>query len=252
MNSTNQQEMRERLSQAIANNGLTIHYQPQIDLLTQEFTAFEVLSRWHDSDLGWIAPDQFIPLAEGDQLMVPLGRSMFQQVMSDVPALSSRYPNARIAVNFSMHELSEPDFFEWFEQSVSRNAKGNFNRFEIEVTEASFNRLHQPVRTMLLQLRRLGVRVAMDDFGTGQSSLARLHTIPFDKIKLDKLFVQQLSDPMVLAIVKSVHALCHQFGKELVAEGLETPEEQAQLLQTGCHLAQGYLISKPHPLVHWV
>jgi EAL domain-containing protein (putative c-di-GMP-specific phosphodiesterase class I) len=242
----------QALEKAIDEGALILHYQPQIELDTQEMVGLEALCRWHMPSLGIIPPDEFIPVAEETGLIVPIGRGVLKQIQADLPALLARYPQLRVGVNFSMRELAEPDFFPFFQSWLQGLPPQAGQHLDIEVTETAFKDVPPRVVDGLNALREQGVRVAIDDFGAGQSGLARLHTLPFDVLKLDKQFVQSLDHPMVREIIQSVVRFTHKFDKGLVAEGVETPAQREALQAMGCRVVQGYLFSEPKPLAHWL
>ncbi len=238
----------QRLAHALAQGGLQVVYQPQIDLPGGQVVSFEALCRWHDEALGPVAPDEFIAVAEARGLIVRLGQAMLQGVLADLPQLLARWPAARVAVNVSGVELAQPDFSARLQAALQDADPAWAQHLELEVTESVFHHDVPTVRQHLQALRALGLTVAIDDFGTGQSSLSRLHTLPFDKIKLDRSFVQALADPMVQAIVRAMAQLADSFSRSLVVEGVETREQLQQLVQLGCGGAQGYLLGRPMAL----
>lgn len=240
-----QSKMANRLMQALDQKGLKLVYQPEIDLHSREVSSLEALCRWHDEELGPVAPDEFIAVAEARGLIVQVGEYLLRQVLSDLPSLLQRWPQARVAINASGLELALPDFAQRMRATLEATDLQLARHLELEVTESVFHHNLPVVRQNLLDLRELGMTVAIDDFGTGQSSLARLHTLPFDKIKLDRNFVQALEDPLVQAIVKAMVELAQNFSRTLVVEGIETPAQLAQLVALGCRMGQGYLLCRP-------
>ena len=240
-----QLRVAHRLAHALAHQGLQVVYQPEVDLQTRQLVSLEALCRWHDDELGPVAPDEFIAVAEARGLIVPLGEYMLGQALADLPEVLRRWPQARVAVNVSGVELARPDFAVRTAAAIRSVNPALAAHLELEVTESVFHHNVPVVRQNLLALRELGMTVAIDDFGTGQSSLARLHTLPFDKIKFDRSFVQALEDPMVQAIVKAMVELARNFSRTLVVEGIETPAQLAQLVALGCRVGQGYLLCRP-------
>lgn len=239
-------KVAQRLAHGLHHGGLSVVYQPQLQLQPRQVLSFEALSRWHDEELGLVTPSEFIAVAEDSGLVPALGHQVLQHVLTDLPALQARWPGVRVAVNVSGVELADPDFAGQVARTLG--AGGPAALLEFEVTESVFHHDMPTVLQNLQILRALGITVAMDDFGTGQSSLARLHQLPFDKIKLDRAFVQALDKPMVQAIVQAMAQLTRQFGLQLVVEGVET-QAQLQTLQTlGCPVVQGYLIGAPQSL----
>jgi EAL domain-containing protein (putative c-di-GMP-specific phosphodiesterase class I) len=237
-----------RLAQAIDAGTLKVHYQPEIDLRSQEVLTLEALCRWQDTELQNVTPDEFIAVAETKDLIAPLGVEMLRQVLRDLPQILKQWPQTRVAINVSGLELGKEQFASQFIERVVRVNPSFLNHLELELTESIYLHDIPTVQLNLQRLKQAGIHLAIDDFGTGQSSLSRLHTLPFDKIKLDKSFVRGLSDPMVQAIVKAMVALTQEFNRSLVIEGLETPEQIARLTQLGCHQGQGYAISPPKSL----
>lgn len=245
---TRQWRVAQRLAHALSNGGLQVVYQPEIDLSMWELASLEALCRWQDEELGAVAPDEFIAVAEARGLVVQLGQYMLERVLKDLPTVLARWPQARVAVNVSGVELAGSDFSNRVLTTIELANPAFAKHLEMEVTESVFHHDVPTVRQHLDSLRAMGLTVAIDDFGTGQSSLARLHTLPFDKIKLDRSFVQALPDPMVQAIVRAMAQLGATFSRSLVVEGVETPEQLKLLMQLGCRGAQGYLLSRPAPL----
>lgn len=245
---TRQLRVAHRLAHALSHNGLQVVYQPEVDLQTGKLVSLEALCRWHDSELGPVAPDEFIAVAEARGLIIPLGEYMLGRALADLPEVLRRWPHARVAVNVSGVELARPDFAVRTAAAIRNVDPGLAEHLELEVTESVFHHDVSTVRQHLEALRTMHLTVAIDDFGTGQSSLARLHSLPFDKIKLDRSFVQALDNPMVQAIVRAMAQLTDSFARSLVVEGLETPAQLQQLIALGCRMGQGYLLCRPAPL----
>lgn len=243
-----QSRIADRLARAISQNELGLVYQPEMDLLSREVVSLEALCRWHDAELGQVAPDEFIGVAEARGLIVQIGEYLLQKVLSDLPSLLQLWPAARVAINVSGVELGLPDFAKRVTACIQAVDVALAQHLEFEVTESVFHHNVPQVRSNLLGLKALGITVAIDDFGTGQSSLSRLHTLPFDKIKLDRSFVQALGDPMVQAIVKAMAQLAGTFSRTLVVEGIETDEQLQQLIGLGCRVGQGYGLCRPTAL----
>lgn len=243
-----QMRVASRLAHALSHQGLQVAYQPVVDLQSRQLASLEALCRWHDDELGIVAPDEFIAVAEARGLVIPLGNYMLDRVLADLPVVLKRWPQARVAVNVSGVELARPDFATRTGATIRHVDPALAGHLELEVTESIFHHDLPTVRQNLEALRNLQITVAIDDFGTGQSSLARLHTLPFDKIKLDRSFVQALDNPMVQTIVRAMAQLADNFSRTLVVEGVETPAQLQQLMQLGCRMAQGYLLCRPAAL----
>lgn len=240
--------LEDALKTALRQGLVTLHYQPQIDLATGQVVGLEALARISETSLEEVSPEIFIPLAQEMGLMTDIGHATLTQLKQDLPVWIDRYPSIRIGINFSMQELVHPTFFSRFHAWLKDMPINASQHIDIEVTEAAFNHVPPEVVQGLNSLRTLGVRVAIDDFGAGQSSLARLHTLPFDIIKLDKQFIHQINHPIVYEIVKAVIHLAKQFDKVLVAEGVETQAQHQTLKDMGCPIAQGFLFGKAVPL----
>ena len=230
------------------NTQLYLHYQPQLDVATGTFTGVEALLRWDHPELGRVPPDRFVPIAERTGLIGSLGR----RVLVDACAQWRRWREAglgslRVAVNVSPRQFALGDVHaEVVEVLAATDMPPAL--LEVEVTESCMIEAPQEVTATLQRLRELGVRVAMDDFGTGHSSLGALLELPIDTLKIDRSFVSGLApgEPKA-AIVRTVVTLARTLGLEAVGEGVETEEELAFLRESGCHLAQGYLMARPLP-----
>ena len=234
------------LRKALALNEFELHYQPQIDLETNAVVGFEALLRWRHPERGLVSPLDFIPLAEEIGLIVPLGEWVLREACRE----ATRWPDSvSVAVNVSPHQFEDPD-------RLTRVVAGSLaasglpgHRLEIEITESVLLRNERSVLTSLHQLRAMDVRVAMDDFGTGYSSLSQLHSFPFDKIKIDRSFVNSSGDAAGQnAIIRAITALGVSLGMATIAEGVETPDQLLRIRAEGCTSVQGYLFSRPVPL----
>lgn len=243
-----QARVAQRLSRAIAERGLQVAYQPEVELTTQKLVSLEALCRWHDEELDRVTPDEFIAVAEARGLIAALGSEILRMVLADLPALLARWPRLRVAINVSGLELAQPDFAKQFLSTLERHNSAYPQHLELEITESIFHADPLVVRQNMLTLQAHGVTLAIDDFGTGQSSLSRLHTLPFDKIKMDKSFAQGLANDTGRAILKAMVDVSATLNKALVAEGVETPVQQEALIALGCKQGQGYLFSPPQPL----
>ena len=237
--------VHQRLEAALEQGALRLAYQPQTDMGSGRVVGFEALCRWRDAVLGEVAPSEFIAVAMDGDLILRLGQQVLHQALADLPALLLQHPQARVAVNFSLQELSHPEFFTHLAQSLHAAGPDAAQHLEIEITEHALTQVTPKLLAQLQDLRAQGCTVAIDDFGTGQSSLARLHQLPVDKIKLDRLFVQDLSTPGVAAIVRCVVELAAALGHSLVVEGVETQEEWQALQALGCRLVQGNWVAAP-------
>jgi EAL domain-containing protein (putative c-di-GMP-specific phosphodiesterase class I) len=244
--------IKQALLTAIEHQRIDLVYQGQNKLPSKQLIGIEALCRIAPGRWGEFTPDQFIPVAENLGLIAPLERLIFAQLARDLPQLLQRHPNIRIGVNLSIRHITALDFLSYIHGWLDALPPSTIAHLDFEITETYFQRISQTVIDGLQSLRKRGVRIVMDDFGSGQSSLSRLHTLPFDVIKLDKQFAQQIEHPMVYAIVKAAVAFTQEFGIELIAEGVETSEQCQALQDLDCHLVQGFFFSPPQPLAHWL
>jgi diguanylate cyclase (GGDEF)-like protein len=219
-------------------------YQPVINLATDEISGLEALIRWRHPDKGLIPPSDFITLAEEMGLIEPISEWVLRQACTR----AAQWPaDLKIAVNLSPAQFRRPGLVETVVDAL--NASGlAADRLELEITESSLLQNSEATLGMLYQLRELGVRIAMDDFGTGYSSLSYLQSFPFDKIKIDRSFVKDITDGVgSLNIVRAVTAMARGLGMTTTAEGVETPEQLEMIRAEGCDEMQGFLFSRPLP-----
>jgi predicted signal transduction protein with EAL and GGDEF domain len=233
------------LRQALVQQQFEVYYQPQAETRSKQVTGFEALVRWQHPKRGMIAPDDFIPLAEETGLIVPLG----EWVLRTACAAAVGWPeHLGVCVNLSPVQFTRGGLANLVGK-VLRAYRLKPRRLELEITEGVLIKDSEQTLQTLLQLKALGVRIAMDDFGTGYSSLGYLQRFPFDKIKIDQSFIRALgSDADSLAIVRAVIGLGRSLRMPVVAEGVETEEQLALLRREQCDGIQGYLIGEPKPL----
>jgi diguanylate cyclase (GGDEF)-like protein len=219
-------------------------YEQQIDLLTGELTGFEMLARWNSPTLGVVSPEIFIPIAEEIGAIADLSESVIAQALEDAKSWDAKLT---LSVNISPVQLRDP----WFAQKLLKMlVEANFppQRLEIEITENCLHENVAEVRTLVASLKNQGIRISLDDFGTGYSSLAQLRSLPFDRIKIDRMFVTNLTDSSdSAAIVDAVTRLGKDLGLPVTAEGIETKAILERLLQYGDIKGQGYLYGHPQP-----
>jgi EAL domain-containing protein (putative c-di-GMP-specific phosphodiesterase class I) len=243
-----------RLRQAISAGELEVHFQPKLRLSDGAVCGVEALARWCDSDLGWVSPDEFIPLAERAGLIRPLTDLVLRQSLAACSRWQSVAPGIGVAVNISARSMFDRGIAEQIARL--REFSPAVGLLTLEITESSVMTDPGSTVELLRQLHTLGVRLAIDDFGTGYSSLSYLQRLPVDEIKVDKAFVQGVDENAEdAAIVRAVVELGHALGLTVVAEGVERPETLDQLRNLGCDQIQGYLISRPVPeasLVDWL
>ncbi|MFP4148125.1 MAG: putative bifunctional diguanylate cyclase/phosphodiesterase [Nitriliruptoraceae bacterium] len=233
---------------------LTIHYQPVLELATGRYVAFEALARWEHPVRGRIEPGRFIPLAEEHATIVPIGRAVLHQAVTQLRAWDADDPTnrtRRMAVNLSVQQLLDPLLVDDLNEVLERTGLEP-SRLELELTESALMREPDASRRALRRVRDLGVEVAIDDFGTGYSSLAYLRALPVSALKIDRSFIADLAhDPRASRVVAVVLNLAAEFGLRVVAEGVETPAQQLELERLGCRLAQGYGLARPAPPQVW-
>jgi diguanylate cyclase (GGDEF)-like protein len=234
------------LRKALANGEFELHYQPLVNLERDEISGFEALLRWHHPDRGMVSPGEFIPLAEETGLIVPIG----EWAMREACAAAARWPGEiKVAINLSACQFRSRQLIETVFSAIAASGLPA-HRLELEITESVLLQNNATTLAMLHQLRGMGVRIALDDFGTGYSSLSYLRSFPFDKIKIDRCFVSDLSEAGedALAILRAVAGLGASLGIATTAEGVETKEQLARVREEGCTEMQGYLFSPPRPI----
>jgi len=224
-------------------------YQPIIRLENRTIAGFEALLRWNHPKLGRIGPAEFIPLAEQTGLIVDLGHFALERSAHQLALWQRAMPPAVtpifVSVNVSSRQLLRHDLIQDIKGVLSRNVLAP-GTFKLEITESLVMENPELAAQMLARIRELGAGLSLDDFGTGYSSLAYLQRFPFDTIKIDQQFVRGSSRggarPVIL---RSIIALAHDLGMEVVAEGAETDSDAVELYQLGCHFAQGYIFGEP-------
>lgn len=232
-----EEDLREALR---TGQGLFVAYQPKLAASGGQVLGLEALVRWNHPMRGALAPDAFIPVAEESGLIEPLGT----WVLREACRVARQWPDLSMAVNISPVQFRTPDFAGAV-RSILKESGIRPERIELEVTEGVLVDDDELVRTVLEELRALGVRIALDDFGTGYSSLSYLKKFKVDRIKIDRSFVKRLGhDPEAIAIVQAVIALGHAMALSVTAEGVETEEQECLLQVAGCNELQGFLFSK--------
>jgi len=233
------------LRAALANDGLEVHYQPIVNLERNEICAMEALLRWNHRELGNIPPADFIPIAEETGLIIPIGEWVLRRACSDAAAWPK---HVRVAVNLSAAQFKSRTLLHAVVGALARGEIGA-HRLELEITESVMLEDAQGAFATLQQLRDLGVRIALDDFGTGYSSLSNLRRFPFDKIKIDRSFISDLSgaNANAVALVRSMAQLGVSLGMSTTAEGVETREQLDGVRAHGCTEIQGYHVCRPVP-----
>ena len=233
------------LHRALERSELRIHYQPILSLETGHLAGFEALLRWEHPERGLVGPDEFVPLAEETGLVVPIGSWVLEEACRRSAAWHRRGAPVTISVNLSPRQLAEPSLPQAV-AGVLRRTQIDPDAVWLEITESTLMRDAESAVTRLRALRALGIHRAVDDFGTGYSSMSYLKRFPVEALKVDRSFIDGLGrEPEDSAICTAVISLAHALGLRAVAEGVETPEQLAELRTLGCEMAQGYLFGKP-------
>ncbi len=239
------------LHRALERGELRLHYQPIMNLETGHVSGFEALLRWEHPQRGLVRPDDFVGLAEETGLVVPIGVWALEEACRQAAIWQTAGSDLSISVNLSPRQLAEPGLPDDVAR-VLHSTGINPESLWLEITENTLMRDAETAVRILGSLRSLGVRLAVDDFGTGYSSMSYLKRFPVQALKVDRTFVDGLGrEPEDTVICTAVVSLAHALGLHAVAEGVETPEQLAELRTLGCELAQGYLFGKPAPADHF-
>lgn len=245
---TDRVKLESSLREALAHGSLEVYFQPQFQLADGVLAGVEALARWHHPERGWISPAEFIPVAEETGLIVELGRLVLDRACTQLADWDARGIHVpRMAVNVSGLQVQREDLVRDVADVLSATGISP-ERLELEVTESFVMRRAEAAIRQLNRLSHMGVNVAVDDFGTGYSSLSYLKRLPVNRLKLDKSFVRDIpGNAHDEAIARAVIALGKSMGLEVVAEGVETERQRRFLRLEGCHVAQGFLYSRPLP-----
>ena len=239
-------DIATHLKAALGTDQIVTYFQPVVAIGTGRVLGFEALVRWQHPARGFITPDRFVPVAEETGLIEPLGAQVLDDACRALVAWSAERPRLTMAVNASARQLHSLDFVDVVRDALGRHGLDP-SRLCIEVTESAVADV-QTAAEALTQLRSLGVSIAMDDFGTGHSSFSRLLSLPLDRLKVDRSFVEaMLDDAGSRAVVTAVIGLARAMGLQVIAEGVEKPAQADALLGLGCEMAQGFLWSRPLP-----
>jgi diguanylate cyclase (GGDEF)-like protein len=237
------------LRQALDRSELRVHYQPTIDLESRRIVGVEALVRWQHPTRGLLAPDTFIPVAEETGLIVPLGAQVLREACRQLAAWRESFPHTaprNVAVNLSPRQVTSGDLVRLVHEVLDDVALDP-SALSLEITETTLMEDLPGTTKALRELKKVGVRLTIDDFGTGYSSLSYLKQLPVDSLKLDQSFVRHVQSGPDLAIVEMVINLAHTLGLEIVAEGIETPEQLETLRRLGCDIGQGFHLGRPLP-----
>ncbi|RIX45025.1 MAG: EAL domain-containing protein [Rhodocyclales bacterium GT-UBC] len=242
-------EVEAGLRRGLERQQFALHYQAQV-VGNGRVTGAEALIRWIHPERGMVSPAEFIPIAEHSGLILPLGQWVLETACRQLATWAGqpKLQHITLAVNVSARQFRQPDFVQQVLDTLQRTGACP-ERLKLELTESLLVDNVQDVIEKMVALKARGVGFSLDDFGTGYSSLAYLKRMPLDQLKIDQSFVRDvLSDPNDAAIARTVVALAHNLGLGVIAEGVETAEQQAFLASAGCHAYQGYVFSKPLPI----
>ena len=237
-------QLEQGLRAAIGTDQLRLVYQPIVDVATNRVSGFETLVRWSSPEFGAVSPGEFIPIAEDCKLIVPIGEWILKTAIAE----AARWPKRlKVSINLSPVQFRHKRLLASIVEALDESGLTP-NRLQVEITETTLLDAGEETLALLRDLRTLGVRVALDDFGTGYSSLNYLRRFPFDKVKIDKSFVDDIAgNAQSQAIVRAIMDLTGALGMATVAEGVETLSQIAELRRLGCDEIQGYAISAAIP-----
>jgi len=240
-----QLHMGELLRDALTNHEFVLHYQPKIDVKTNETIGLEALIRWERPDFGLVMPSEFIWVAEENGFIKELGSWVIEKVARQIKKWRAKgYKDVLVSINVSAKQFNQKSFLDFIETSCTKKGVGSC--IELELTESLLMHDVDKMQEKLMSLKELGIKLSIDDFGTGYSSLSYLKRFPVQTIKIDKSFIDDIvTDSNDLAISESIIALANAMSMDVVAEGVETKDQLDILTKIGCKVVQGYYFSKP-------
>lgn len=241
------QLIEDALPAAMTNRSFEMVIQPQYDLRHGRVAGGELLARWDHPALGPVSPYEFVPAIERAGLMVPFTTEVLRMGGEAMTQIVEGTPRAiTVAINLSASSIGDPDMIEAIRRIVTIFSAG---ALEIEITEDVFLMMSSNVLAKLAEIKEMGVSVSLDDFGTGFSNFEYLQNLDVDSLKIDRRFITPLpEDPGSVSIVTAIITMAHSFGLQVIAEGVETPEQMDLLQELGCDVIQGYYISRPIPI----
>ena len=236
------------MRKAMERGEFLIYYQPQVDLWAGRIVGCEALLRWPHQEMGFISPQQFIPLAEESGLIVPLGKWVLFEACKQAKEWNSAFPSdLRISVNLSSHQFRQKDLIDLIAEGLESSGLRP-SLLELEITESAIIQDTERAVQILEALREMDIRIAIDDFGTGYSSLSYLKKFPLNILKIDQSFIRDITvNRQDASITTAIIALARSLDLEVIAEGVETLEHLLFLREKGCDLMQGYFFSRPIP-----
>lgn len=241
---------------SISKSQFMLHYQPQIDIKSNQITGVEALLRWQHPDKGWISPGDFIPIAEHTKQIIPLTEQFLPEACRQARKWQDqKLPNIKMSVNISPFHFHERGFTK-FVQSCFEDAEIDPSYLELEITEGVIMNQTEEIINILHELSEMGLGLSIDDFGTGYSSLSYLRRLPVDKLKIDQTFIADMTaDESSLSLVEAVVRMGHSFNLSVIAEGVETEEQLDKLKLLKCDQAQGFYIKRPEnaeDITNWI
>jgi len=238
--------LEEQMHGALDRGEFRLCYQPKFDIASRNIIGVEALLRWNNPVLGEVSPEEFIAIAEQTGLIVPIG----EFVLCEAIAMNASWQNKSeqeftVAINLSPRQFRDPNLVSFIEKVIDKSGVSS-KSIELEITEGVLMSGHSYIDKALADLNNLEINIAMDDFGTGYSSLSYLRKYPFDVLKIDRSFINDITEDIAdRELVNAAIVMAHSLGLKVVAEGVETKEQLALLAAQGCDIAQGYLFSKP-------
>jgi EAL domain-containing protein (putative c-di-GMP-specific phosphodiesterase class I) len=251
-----QRDSLVHMQQALEHGEFELYFQPKVNLRSNAVVGAEALIRWNHTERGLLSPAAFLPVIENHPLSIEVGEWVIRSALAQISCWQTAGLALPVSVNISALQLQQPDFPARLRALLDAFADVHPAQLELEVLETSDFEDLARVQTIISECQAMGVRFALDDFGTGYSSLVYINHLAVETLKIDRSFVRDmLDDPNDLAIVNGVVGLAHAFGRQVVAEGVETAEHRDLLLSIGCELAQGFGIARPMPaasLPDWI
>jgi EAL domain-containing protein (putative c-di-GMP-specific phosphodiesterase class I) len=233
---------------ALCRNEFVLHYQPKVNMRAGRLIGVEALIRWQHPERGLLPPASFLPGMEDHPLSIEVGEWVIDEALQQHARWRSEGLHIPVSVNVGAMQLQQSDFVQRLQAVLHRHPDVHPSNLQIESLETSAVQDLQQVTTTIATCKRMGVDFALDDFGTGYSSLTYLRQLPIAQLKIDQSFVRgMLENPEDQAILRGVLGLARAFGREVIAEGVETQAHGTLLLQLGCEAAQGFGIAKPMP-----
>ena len=232
------------LIDALQNTQLELYYQPKVDLVNLTLVGYEALLRWHDPELGFISPDKFIPIAEQTDLILDITDWVIENAIQFITELEHPVP---VSINLSGKQFEKGNCAQILKHALDKyHVKPSL--LEVEITESHLMKDVEEAVNQLEEVKNIGVQISIDDFGTGYSSLSYLKRFPVDTLKIDRSFIADIpEDNNDVEITTAIIAMAQQLGLKVIAEGAETKEQIAFLLEQGCYLVHGYYYSQPLP-----